>query len=115
MLFLAWAETISIVVAIILLVWFIFRGNPVVAAITFCVIVVATLLLNFIVVRLVRHRAELFSAHHRAALSARGVGISAHLERWELVCTRVELWFELVVLAWPDRVQPRHIRTDTRV
>lgn len=100
----------SILVAMALLVIFLFRRESVIAASAFCSLFAATLVANVVVIRLVRRRAEQFSGRHGPALAQRGVAISAHLERWELVCTRAELWFELQVQARGSaRVHPRQM------
>mmetsp|Transcript_11187 Transcript_11187/g.28256 ORF Transcript_11187/g.28256 Transcript_11187/m.28256 type:complete len:187 (+) Transcript_11187:180-740(+) len=92
---LAWTETLILLVSVSVLVVLIFREHTAIAAAVFCSLLVLGLLVNVLVVRLVRIRAERFCGRHRGELEARGLAISAHVERWDLIWTRAELWLEL--------------------
>jgi hypothetical protein len=112
MLVLAWAETIGAAGAVAVFISLIFRQRAVTAAVAFVGIVVVMAAVNMSVVRLVRYRANAVCKRHRAALESRGVAISAHLERWEFACMRVELWVELECISRgrPAHVMPLHTR-----
>lgn len=103
MFYLRWGEALLAAAAVGLLALFIVRRDLALAAALFCSLLSAAILANLVVVRHVRRRADRFSDARRGRLSAMGVGISAHMERSELVCSRAELWFEL------ELTQPRRM------